>query len=64
MRKYIVAGNWKNFVASVVFADSAEEANANYDAMLREIIAAGEEKLSACYTEQYIANCQRLGIDP
>ena len=54
----------KNYVASVVFADSAEEANANYDTMLREIIAAGEEKLSACYTEQYIANCQRLGIDP
>ncbi len=54
----------KNYVASVVYAETEEEASAQFDAMLNEITNAGESKLSECYTQQYLANCEKLGIEP
>jgi len=46
----------KNYTATIVYAETEEEANAAYDQMLADVTDAGIEKLNAVYTEQYNAN--------
>ncbi len=53
----------KSYTAKIVFAETEEEANAMYDAMLDEITKAGQATVDAFYTETYNANLAKLAAE-